>query len=366
MKNVMYTLLILFSVITISKAEGREKIAILSIDTKNLNLDEEQVSDLTRMEMEKLNIMEVMDKYDMQDMMNANNINICYGKTCLVDIGKQFNVDQMLTGSIMSIGSKIIITLRQIDVKKETVINSSVVEYLNSEEHLQLMIQISIKKLFNLEVDPNLANMLINYDNPLNTPQTRLKLDGPRIGIAYISGDMGKRLKDPISDGGYDALPVMSQFGYQFETQYLSAGNFQALLEYVLMFSGMEQQLFIPSFTFMNGFRSNSLGIEFAFGPSISLRKSATGFYDASNNWHLEYEKYDLDNSGKPIYSSPDIVSRMDKRGDIKFTSGWVWSVGKTFRSGYLNIPVNLYITPKKEGSYIGTSIGFNINKQKK
>jgi len=30
-------------------------------------------------------------------------------------------------------------------------------------------------------------------------------------------------------------FPITSEFGYQFETQYLSAGYFQALVEYILI-----------------------------------------------------------------------------------------------------------------------------------
>jgi hypothetical protein len=55
--------------------------------------------------------------------------------------------------------------------------------------------------------------------------------------------------------------------------------------------------------------------------------------------------------------------TNIDKRGSAKFSSGFVFSVGKTFRSGYLNIPVNLYASPKKSGTYVGASIGFNVNK---
>ena len=41
-------------------------------------------------------------------------------------------------------------------------------------------------------------------------------------------------------------------------------------------------------------------------------------------------------------------------------------AIGKTFKSGYLNIPVNLYYSPKKGGSIIGLTFGFNIAKKPK
>ena len=37
----------------------------------------------------------------------------------------------------------------------------------------------------------------------------------------------------------------------------------------------------------------------------------------------------------------------------------------ETFRSGYLNLPVNVYIIPNKKGNVYGLSLGFNIIKSK-
>jgi hypothetical protein len=50
----------------------------------------------------------------------------------------------------------------------------------------------------------------------------------------------------------------------------------------------------------------------------------------------------------------------------MEFNTNWVMAVGRTFRSGALNIPVNLYYSGNKYGQVIGTSVGFNISKQKK
>ena len=48
----------------------------------------------------------------------------------------------------------------------------------------------------------------------------------------------------------------------------------------------------------------------------------------------------------------------------MSFQAGWVWAIGKTFHSGYLNIPVNAFLSQSKDGYYIGLSMGFNIAKQ--
>ena len=47
-----------------------------------------------------------------------------------------------------------------------------------------------------------------------------------------------------------------------------------------------------------------------------------------------------------------------------RFKTGWVWAIGKTFHSGYLNIPVNLFYSSGREGGYVGLSMGFNITKK--
>jgi hypothetical protein len=188
------------------------------------------------------------------------------------------------------------------------------------------------------------------------------------MGIAYITGEKAKRLEAPKSKGGFDSYPYLSQLGYQYEIQYLSAGNFQALVEFLVVLSGLEQQLFNPNIVFMNGFRVGKSGWEIAFGPSVSLRQTAKGFYgkldplqDIEDDWHLEKEWNET--LGENPY---EIKENLDSRGDIVIGTGWIWAVGRTFRSGYLNIPVNFYVSPDKEGWYVGLSVGFNVSRTRR
>ena len=123
----------------------------------------------------------------------------------------------------------------------------------------------------------------------------------------------------------------------------------------------------------LNGFRFGKRDWEIAFGPSITLRSTAYGFYDTDNlmagtagEWYLEYEWIPIDPVAypqNPYYNN--IVERMDSRGDVSISTGWVWAIGKTFRSGYLNIPVNIYVSPNKEGWYTGLSVGFNTSRKR-
>ena len=41
-----------------------------------------------------------------------------------------------------------------------------------------------------------------------------------------------------------------------------------------------------------------------------------------------------------------------------------IFAAGRTFRSGYLNVPVNVFVSPRKDGTVVGLSFGFNIQKR--
>jgi hypothetical protein len=347
-------------------AQTPKTIAVLNIDTKDLILDPASMGNLVRLELEKTKVYSVMDKYDVAYLTEQKGLDIsnCYGKTCLMEIAKSMGVDKMLTGNAERFGDKIIINLRLIDIASSSIEKSDVTEYQNIPDEIQIMVEISVKKLLGLDIDP----LLVNYEDPIISTRTNLKLNGPRMGIAYITGEKAERLEAPRSKGGFDSYPYLSQLGYQYEIQYLSAGNFQALVEFLVVLSGLEQQLFNPNIVFMNGFRVGKSGWEIAFGPSVSLRQTAKGFYgkidplqEIENDWHLEKEWNEA--LGENPY---EIKENLDSRGDIVIGTGWIWAIGRTFRSGYLNIPVNAYISPDKEGWYVGLSVGFNVSRTRR
>ena len=355
-----------------SNGQSPKTIAVLNIDTKDMELDPVAMGNLVRLEVEKTQVYSVMDKYEAAYIIEKEGLDIsnCYGKTCLLQIAKSLEVDKLLTGYAERFGDKIIVNLWLIDVASSLMEKSDVTEYQNIPEEVQIMIEISVKKLLGLEIDPNLVNLLVNYEDPIISARTNLKLNGPRMGIAYITGNIADRLTAPRSQGGFDGYPYLSQFGYQYEIQYLSAGNFQALVELLFMLSGLEQRFFNPNIIFLNGFRMGKSGWEIAFGPTVSLRKTLNveGFYDKNGLIEGKHHKwYPLQEwserfEGEMPYDHEN-KEVLDSRGDYTFGTGWVWAIGRTFKSGYLNIPVNAYVSPDKEGWYIGLSIGFNVSK---
>ena len=370
-------------------AQHKATLGILNIDTKGVLHDPAAMSNMVRLELDKTNVYSVIDKYDQTDIIEKNEVNIanCYGKSCVVNVGELLHAGKMVTGSVERLGEKIIITLRLIDVKSATVEKTDATEYLNLQPEIQRMIRISVKNLLGIENDPTEVNSLVHYEVPVVSPKSKIKASGPRMGMAYIAGDNGRRLQ-ASDEGGLDLLPLLTQIGYQYEVQYLSAGNFQALIEFLGIITGMDQSIFRPSLSFLNGFRSTKTGWEVAFGPVFSVSKGKAGFfehYEPNNGitgnigeWHLADEATYDSNYENPTYPHTNedgtvdhvhevqIIGRMDSRGTAKLNSTWIWAVGKTFQSGYLNIPVNVYIAPSKSGWFIGASFGFNLNKQQK
>lgn len=142
----------------------------------------------------------------------------------------------------------------------------------------------------------------------------RRHLSGPRFGFTTFTGDVA----DLRQSVGKEA--IMSQFGWQFETQVLSMsdGN-QALMEWVFLVGGVEQDELNLSLSWMTGYRLPN-GLEFGVGPSISITKDS---------------------------SDP--------------TTSMVIAVGKTMPFGDLYVPVNLAVAFAKGGPRITTLLGWIV-----
>ena len=95
----------------------------------------------------------------------------------------------------------------------------------------------------------------------------RQHLSGPRFGFTTFTGDVA-RLRNSV---GKEA--IMSQFGWQFETQIVSgqSGN-QALMEWVVLVGGVEQDELNLSLSWLAGYRLPN-GVELGVGPNVSVRK---------------------------------------------------------------------------------------------
>lgn len=337
----------------------RPKLGILSLDAVNIVTHPIILGNMARLEVERQNRFEVLDRYEIMAVLQSKQAENCYGRSCLVEVGKAIQADKMLSGSLENYEKKYVLTLRLIDVRGDAIERTQVTEFLPLPAELQGMIEISLRQFFGQPVDTLLRRRLTrpnDFDNAINSENApRLNTSGPRMGYTLLTGTAAEALRRPRAEGGFNANPVLFQFGYQFETMYLNTGNWQALFEFVPMISGLDQGLFIPSLTILNGIRHNVRGWEFALGPNLRVVRQSRGFYDANGQW----QRVDAG-------TGADYEYRIDSDGDPRLQTGVVVAVGKTFRSGRLNLPVNAFFLPGRHQQQLGISFGFNARKMSK
>jgi hypothetical protein len=138
-------------------------------------------------------------------------------------------------------------------------------------------------------------------------------LSGPRVGLTSLSPGIVDKLK---TEKGWDLGPAVSQFGWQFEKQfYGKQGGPTAVTEAVILFGGMEQGVVIPSLSWLVGVRASD-GTEIGAGPNITPAGVALAL-----------------------------------------------AVGKTFRAGVLNVPVNVAVVPSRLGMRVSLLTGFSLRR---
>ena len=134
---------------------------------------------------------------------------------------------------------------------------------------------------------------------------------GPRFGFTFLSGTITDtlRIKRDI-----DVSSVITQFGWQFEHQFAGVeGGPVALNEWVFLVGGLDQNVFLPSISWLIGVRFPNQ-FEVGVGPNITPAGVALAF-----------------------------------------------SGGMTFRAGALAIPVNVALVPSKIGMRSSILTGFNL-----
>jgi hypothetical protein len=367
----------LFSIITASvlsltfllssqEVEGQlpAKLLVMPVDligfTETHQKQLEHISGVARLKVELAGQFELIDHYELKKAKitkeNLRDNSLCLTNQCLLELGGSMKADKVLAGYIESLGPKLIVSFQLLDINSQKIEKRITKEFLNIVTEADRMVEITISEMLNLPNNPDVVMKLTkqnDFENVINSPYSlRLRADGPRMGFTLFTGNTADIITSSREDGGYDVYPWMFQFGYQLEKQYLNEGNFQALAEFIPMVSGFDQGLVIPSMTIMNGFRDNKRGWEVAFGPTFSLVNRGRGFYN-NGRWVLI-------NDENPLPEGVIAEHRLDSRGKPELNAGFVIAAGKTFKSGKLNIPLNVFVIPQKDGIRYGISFGFN------
>ena len=193
MKTRLYTLITLFTFSLTSLAQVPTA-AIVSVYTQGVKISPDMAESLMRIEVTKTGKFNVLDKLDMLEVLNENQVDVsnCFGKKCLTSVGSQAGVDKMITGAIENLGKKIVITVKLLDVKTGNYDKIAIEEFINLDTEVQTMMQITTNKALGIENDPELLNNFVYFNQPPEAPVTYIKNNGPRMGLSYVGGDMGQ------------------------------------------------------------------------------------------------------------------------------------------------------------------------------
>lgn len=110
------------------------------------------------------------------------------------------------------------------------------------------------------------------YDSVSSRPIPTAKFSGPRFGITTFTGDVAAARRS------INKSSIMTQFGWQAETQILATENGdQALIEWVGLLGGVEQSEANLSGSLIAGYRFAN-GFEIGAGPNLSYGSEAGNF----------------------------------------------------------------------------------------
>ncbi len=132
------------------------------------------------------------------------------------------------------------------------------------------------------------------------------KLAGPRLGFTFISAGpiadvLNEGFDNDIEMNGSTGGAFTTLYGWQWESRFADGGGqIVGIVEWIVLVGGMEKGMFLPSASSIIGARMGN-GLEFGVGPNLSL-------------------------SG----------------------IGMVFGMGYNFKSGNLNLPINISVIPGK------------------
>lgn len=176
------------------------------------------------------------------------------------------------------------------------------------------MVNVLFKRLLVILVGALVVASSDAYAQQPQQPADTVSLSGPRAGVTFLSPSVREQISD---DFGEELGPVISQFGWQFEKRFMTSDTgATGVTEWVLLFGGADQGVFVPSLSWLLGLRTIK-GIEFAAGPNLSPAGMAVAI-----------------------------------------------AAGVTMRAGNLNVPFNIALVPSKSGPRVSFLMGFNSKRR--
>lgn len=346
-------------VFTFNLNAQQETLFVGGIAINNMSLESESIRTALHANFMQSELYILEDRYDVAEKLEDEKLVGCLGKTCLQRVGEKVGADKVVSFTFDGVKDKIIISAKVVDVKTGAVLKQSISEFENQPQMINRIIEIAVNKLLDIPSNADVVQQLSYKKMAAQAKQVAvLNNSGPRIGVAFATEANGDYITRSANRGGLESTPVVLNLGYQFETQYVGTDNFSGLFEFIFNVGGLEKATVIPSFAILNGFRFGKGNWEIATGPSLTVKKLISGV-NIDNKWYTErelaLEGFDL--------TQYDLVKQPDTRGNLTLSSNWVIAVGKTFRAGAVNLPVNFYSSINRYGTAFGISIGLNVSK---
>src|SRR5262245_471223 len=146
--------------------------------------------------------------------------------------------------------------------------------------------------------------------SPVPPVASTADLSGPRFGFTFLPEGVIQKLAERDIEVG----PNISQFGWQLEKLfYTQDSGVTMVTEWIGLLGGLEQGVALPSLSWMVGVRTRD-GAEFGIGPNVTPAGTSL-----------------------------------------------VLAAGMTFRTGALNVPLNVAILPSKAGARVSVLSGIQL-----
>ena len=163
--------------------------------------------------------------------------------------------------------------------------------------------------------------------------------------MTYLSPGVVDRVNEGVERAGFggridDALPLVTQFGWQFEFQTFQAANgLTGVTEIVPLLSGLEHGLLLPTLSFVAGVRTPS-GWEAGVGPNLTL----SGFRQSETTpW------------------TPDGAPNMT----VDAHAALAVVVGRNTRVDGVSVPLNAAVVLGESGARVSLLVGLNTSSRR-
>lgn len=359
MKHLIHIFALLFICSTHSLAQN-QRLIVTGVETNLTNQSNEKLTSFTYnyMTYHANDYSVVNDKRAQLIMDSIKTQFVICDDICLRQMLQKNGINWSLNAEIKQIAGRIYVITKMINKDASVTNRTAKMDFLNIPEEAEFMLKLTLQKLLGIAQDKNellsLTDETLSSAGRLPNYQQSLNLSGPRLGYTVFAGPSASIMKASKANGGFDMRPGFINIGYQFEQQYLHGGSYQGLIEIVPQISGLDQGLFLPSLTVLNGLRNARTGLEFAFGPTFTIAKKE-GKYEENGIWYRPQDRQNVNNL--------PLEDKLDSRGNAVLQANLAFAIGKSFQAGTMNVPVNFFFVPNKDDYRYGVSIGYNFRR---